>query len=109
MTFNCEVCQLTMPLKSRFQRNYITHVRDFHSNLGTERIQELEEKIKTLRFKDVSNEVSEELHEIGVKTIKSTKCSLCYINFRSNQMLIQHMKTFHQEFNEIKEPDPDPE
>jgi KRAB domain-containing zinc finger protein len=101
-TFNCELCNLTMDLKEKFHKTYGDHIRRCHLELGEQGILEFEKKIKKLRFKDVSNEFAKDLHAIGIRTHKS-ECPECHINFRSNQLLIQHYKQVHPDCRDIND------
>lgn len=99
LTFNCEICNETLKLRKQFQKTYIEHIQNTHTDLKEEDFNSLKRKIKFLRFKDVSNNLPTiEVESSTLNTAMFSKqCPDCYLTFGTYAILLQHIEKNHPE------------
>jgi hypothetical protein len=94
--YSCSICGHEMRVRKDFQKTYMTHVRDKHSDeLTPQQMDVFEIEVRKLRFTDLCDDLPESLQSKPFRT--TVQCQECQLVFRSYEQLHQHEQKMHPE------------
>jgi hypothetical protein len=93
--FPCMLCGVSMRVKKQFQKHYIKHMKEAHNDLSPEEMEQMEAKIRKLKYQDICDDLPPELRTVNKP--KSASCRLCGLNFSHSRQLDSHILMAHPE------------
>lgn len=88
--FNCKMCGFEMRVRQDYQKNYIKHIRERHSNeLTTQQLELFEMDIRKLKYDDLCHDLPASLKSVDLH------CSECQLYFKTNELLQEHKEEVH--------------